>query len=107
MFHRQSGELVIRFVEGFIQHDGRIHRHAVVVPAQLVSQGCGQARGGQFLPLAAGLASTAAVDLDLDAAFIDFPSDELNMLSNVEAQSHASVLLGVLTGESINKSSQG
>jgi len=73
----------------------------------LISQGCGQARSGQFLPLAAGLACSAAVDLDLDAAFIDLPPDELNMLSNIEHSLAPALLLGVLTGESINKSSQG
>jgi hypothetical protein len=54
-----------------------------------------------------GLASTAAIDLDLDTAFIDLPSDELNMLSNVENSLTPAPLLWVLTGESINKSAQG
>src|SRR5690606_12129806 len=64
-------------------------------------------RGGQLLPLATRLACSAAVDLDLDTTFIYLPPDELNVLSNIEHSLAPAFLLGVLTGESINKSSQG
>ena len=56
--------------------------------------------------MAAGLACSAAVDLDLDTAFVDLPPDELNMLSNIEHSLTPAFLLGVLTGKSINKSPQ-
>ena len=104
--HRQSRELIVRLVECLIEYDRRVHGYSVIIPSQLIPQGCGKARHGQFLALPSRFTSTATVNEYFGAIFIYFPPNELDMLPDIQHGLAPAFLLGVLTGKPINESTQ-
>ena len=78
----------------------------MLIAAQLVAQRRGQAGRGQLLPLTAGLARTAAIDLYLGAALVRLAADKFHVLAHIQHRLAPALVLRLLAGKALHQTAQ-